>query len=285
MRYLHKYYLILLLPVLFACDTKNNDMTIPQIQAFQGTKTITYNGISVDIVIDKPANSAADVLILYHGTVQYDSLILQAARNTLDTFKSILERKDMMIVSVAYPEEYLLFGDNIKHAEAALLWVKNKANAALGIQVKKIFLAGHSQGGYLVTHLNTMHPCTGVIANGPGPLNLEYRCKLEEDGKIPHGIVCTALYNAYGSTTTSPQAYYQRSLLNFTSGYQSDILFVQGMNDSPIQMYSWPVFKQKVEECADCQGIQFLELKGFGHQALFHSPEAIREFNNFIRNR
>jgi hypothetical protein len=143
-------------------------------------------------------------------------LILDAAYNTLNGFKRIMDRNDMMLVSVAYPEENLLFGDNIKHSEAALLWVKNKAAAELGIRIRKIFLAGHSQGGYVVTRLNTMHETNGVIANAPGPLNLVFRCQLEEDGKIAQGAVCNLLRAQYGTTTMNPEAYQARSLLKFT---------------------------------------------------------------------
>jgi hypothetical protein len=106
----------------------------------------------------------------------------------------------MMIVSVAYPQEYVLLGDNIVKCEAALLWLKNKASQELGITVKKIFLGGHSQGGYMVTRLNTMHQTNGVIANAPGPLNLVYRCQLEENGQIQPSAVCTKLKKVYGTT-------------------------------------------------------------------------------------
>lgn len=262
--------------VMLTCNKANSD------NAYLITKTISYNDVSVDIVIDKPEENEVDVLIVYHGTVGYDSLILQAANNALKGFKRILNRGDIMIVSVAYPEENLLFGDNILQAEAALLWVKNNASQELGIMVNKIFLGGHSQGGYVVTRLNTMHKTDGVIANAPGPLNLVFRCQLEENGKIPNGLVCTLLFKEYGSTSTNPDAYYQRSLLNFTNGFKSDILFIQGLNDAPIQMHSWHLFKQQIEDCPDCQNIQFLELAGFGHNALFRNSEAKKAFNNFI---
>ena len=49
--------------------------------------------------------------------------------------------------------------------------------------LEKIFIAGHSQGGYLVTRLNTMHPTDKVVANCPGPLDFQYRCALEEAGE------------------------------------------------------------------------------------------------------
>lgn len=279
-----KIFLLLFLSV-FACNKEPKDKIPPLNNAYQITKTIRYNDVSVDVVIDKPEENEVDVLLVYHGTVGYDSLILDAAHNALSVFKKILDRSDIMIVSVAYPEENILFGDNIKQAEAALLWVKYTASQELGIRVNKIFLGGHSQGGYLVTRLNTMHKTNGVIANAPGPLNLVFRCQLEENGKVPNGLACTGLYNEYGSTSINPDAYYQRSLLNFTNGFKSEILFIQGMNDSPIQMYSWPLFKQQIEDCSDCQRSQFLELSGLGHNALFNSPEAKLEFNNFINTR
>jgi hypothetical protein len=277
--------LFLLIMSLISCNKETKDEQLPPEGAYRITKNISFNQVSVDVIIDKPANDDVDVLIVYHGTVWYDSEILTAAGNALDAFKSILDRDDMMIVSVAYPEENLLFGDNIAHAEAALLWVKNNANEELGININKIFLGGHSQGGYLVTRLNTMHETHGVIANGPGPLNLVFRCQLEENGQIPNGFVCTLLHSTYGSTASDPDAYFERSLLNFTSGYKSDILFVQGLEDSPIQMYSWPVFKQQVTDCTNCQGTYFLELPGYGHQALFYSSEARKVFNDFINKR
>jgi hypothetical protein len=253
--------------------------------AYRQTKTIAYNSISADVIVDKPALNEVDVLLVFHGTVLYDSSLITAANNTLDKFKGILDRKDMMIVSVIYPQENVLLGDNIVQAEAALLWIKNKANQELGIKVKKVFLGGHSQGGYIVTRLNTMHQTNGVIANAPGPLNLVYRCQLEENGQIQSGAVCTKLRSVYGTTATNSTAYFQRSLLNFTKGFKSDILFVQGLSDAPIQLYSWPTFKQDVMSCTNCQKSQFVEIVGGEHGSLFESPQAKTEFNTFINSR
>jgi hypothetical protein len=252
---------------------------------YQTTKTVSYNGISVDVIIDKPTGNELDVLLVFHGTVYYNSEILLAAKNTLDSFKAILDNKNMMIISVAYPEENMLFGDNIRQCEAALLWLKNNAAAELGIKVKKIFLAGHSQGGYHVTRLNTMHPTNGVIASAPGPLNLVYRCQLEENGQLVSTQQCTLLKNTYGTTSLNPNAYANRSLLNFTSGFTSDILFVQGLEDSPIQMYSWPFFKADLMKCTSCKSIQFVEIPAQGHPALFNSAQAKSAFNTFINSR
>lgn len=274
--------LFLLFATFFSCS-KENEIAVTK--AFKITKNIRYNGINVDVIIDKPEKNDVDVLVVYHGTVTYDNKIIEAANTTLEGFKKILNRTDMMIVSVVYPEENLLMGDNILQSEAALLWVKNKASQELNITVKKIFLGGHSQGGYLVTRLNTMIQTNGVIANGPGPLNMVYRCQLEENGQIPNSISCNLLKNTFGITSANSSPYFQRSLLNFTNGFRSDILFVQGMNDSAIQMYSWPTFKQQVNGCNNCKNSQFLELQNFGHTALFDSPQAKEIFNTFINNR
>lgn len=264
-------------------DNSSSEIITPI--AYRQTRNITYNNTNVKVVIDKPALNEVDVLLVFHGTVLYDSEIENAANNVLDNFKAILDREDMMIVSVAYPGENMLLGDNIVQAEAALLWVKNNANAALGITVKKVFLAGHSQGGYLVTRLNTMHETNGVIANAPGPLNLVYRCQLEENGTIQSGATCTKIRNVYGTTSANPNAYMERSLLNFTNGFKSDILFIQGLNDSAIQLNSWPTFKQEVMNCSTCQNSQFVEIAGGEHASLFQSPLAKTEFNNFINSR
>ena len=274
-------FILLFIPVV-SCTTENN--TEQSIETYRITQTITYNNINVDVVIDKPNLNEVDVLLVFHGTVFYDFNLMTAANTTLDKFKSILDRNDIMIVSVAYPQENVLLGDSIIQCEAALLWLKNNASQELGINVNKIFLAGHSQGGYMVTRLNTMHQINGVIANAPGPLNLVYRCQLEENGQIQSSTFCTNLRNMYGTTSNNPNAYFQRSLLNFTNDFNSNILFVQGLDDSPIQMHSWPTFKQDVISCSSCQNRQFVEIPGGGHVSLFESLTAKTEFNNFINS-
>lgn len=273
--------LILVATLLVACD---NDSTPEESAASKMTRRITYNNVNVDVIIDKPPVSNPDVLIVFHGTIQSDSELMTAANTALDEFKKILNQPNMMLVSVAHPQENILFGDNIIQAEAALLWVKNKANEELGITIGKIFLAGHSQGGYLVTRLNTLHQTNGVIASAPGPLDLVYRCNLEENGQVQPSAPCFRLKNAYGLASTNSGAYFERSLLNFTKGFKSDILFVQGLNDSPIQLYTWPAFKQAIMNCTNCQKSQFVEIAG-GHNALFDASLNVlakAEFNNFI---
>ena len=269
--------------VCFSSCFKENTIE-ESINAYRVTQNITYNNINVDVVIDKPALNEVDVLLVFHGTVSYDFNLMTAANTTLDKFKSVLDRSDMMIVSVAYPQENILLGDSIIQCEAALLWLKNNASQELGITVNKIFLAGHSQGGYMVTRLNTMHQTNGVIANAPGPLNLVYRCQLEENGQVQSGVVCSNLKDLYGTTADNPNAYFQRSLLNFTNDFKSDILFVQGLDDSPIQMYLWSTFKQDVLSCSTCQNRQFVEIPGGGHVSLFESLTAKTEFNNFVNS-
>ncbi len=262
-------------------------------RTFRPTRWVVANNLPVQVLIQRPPqainppapNPVVDVLVVFHGTVLYDSNLVVAANNTLDEFKGILNRQDMLLVSVAYPGEQLLFGDNIAYAEAALLWVRNQASSQLGVTVRKVFLAGHSQGGYLVTRLNTMHATNGVIANAPGPLNLVYRCGLEESGVLALGSTCSKIQQVYGTTQVNPNEYMQRSLLSYTTGHRSDILFVQGLNDSPIQMYSWPTFKQSMQNCNNCQIRQYVEVPNIGHNSIFLDPTAIAQFNIFINTR
>ncbi len=74
-------------------------------------------------------------------------------------------------------------------------------------------------------------------------------------------------------------------MLKYTSAYKSDILFVQGLADSPIQLTSWPLFKQKVMDCVDCKSVQVHEVAGYGHQSLFENADAKVVFNRFISER
>lgn len=250
------------------------------------TRTIRYEGRSVQVIIDKPKGRSFDALMVFHGTVQGtsnpDQLILTAAEDTRRSYRALVDRPDVLIVSVAYPQANLLFGDNLVYAEAALLWLRNLAEAELGLELKRFFLSGHSQGGYVVTRLNTMHRTDGVVANAPGPLNLVYRCQLEESGQIQGTSVCALLRAEYGTTTQNPDAYFRRSLRDHVAGQKAEILFVQGLDDTSIQMHSWPLFREDLRRCGDCAPIRFLELPGLGHTALFNSSAARTEFNAFL---
>ena len=246
------------------------------------TRAIGTADLSVPAILDKPAGDALDVMLLFHGTVSYDSLVLGAAQTTLDAFRALFDRRDMLLVSVAYPEEGLLMGDNVRHAEAALRWVREHAARELGITVRRVFLAGHSQGGYIVTRLNTLHVVDGVVASAPGPLDLVYRCGLEEDAGVAATDVCTLLRQTYGTTRQNPQAYRVRSLLEFTDGQRSPLLVVQGLADGSIQMANWPLFRQQLQSCTTCAAVTIVELPGLGHPALFTSAQAKRAFNDFL---
>ena len=104
----------LLLLLSLSCK-KDNTADQPNINpsAYRITKSISYNNVNVDVIIDKPIGNEFSVLITYHGTVQSDSDILAAAETTLNQFKNILNRQDIMIISVAHPQLNILFGDNI----------------------------------------------------------------------------------------------------------------------------------------------------------------------------
>jgi hypothetical protein len=254
------------------------------VAAVQGTRTITHGGVPVQVVIHMPPAPVRDALVLYHGTVWFDDRILPAAQNSLESFRRLLLRDDTLLVSVAYPQQNREIGEGLREAEAALLWVKNEASRALGLSIGRVFIAGHSQGGYLVTRLNTLHPTDGVVASAPGPLDFEYRCLLEERGGAPRSDECALMVPRHGPASANPAPYRGISLLSYTQGFRADALFVQGLDDGAIQMRSWPLFRQAVQSCTSCQQPAFLEVAG-GHDALFRNAEAREAFNQFIDQR
>jgi hypothetical protein len=224
--------------------------------------TIRHNNLDVQLVIDKPESTSADVVMTFHGTVETDDKIVAAATKTLEETKKLASKKNILYISVAYPEENLLMGDNLAQAEAALLWVKQKAPKELNIKTNRVFLVDHSQGGYLVTRLNTMHSTDGVIANAPGPLDFKLRCELEENGEIDESSNCARMRAAFGNTKENPDAYTERSLLTHLRGFKSRILFTQGMSDAKIQLRSWPILREKAAACSGCASAQSEELDG-----------------------
>ena len=244
--------------------------------------TIRHNNLDVQLAIDKPESTSADVVMTFHGTVETDDKIVAAATKTLEETKKLASKKNILYISVAYPEENLLMGDNLAQAEAALLWVKQKAPKELNIKTNRVFLVGHSQGGYLVTRLNTMHSTDGVIANAPGPLDFKLRCELEENGAFDESSNCARMRAAFGNTKENPDAYTERSLLTHLRGFKSRILFTQGMSDAKIQLRSWPILREKAAACSGCASAQFEELDG-SHAALFTNPKGRNLVNTFFQ--
>ena len=48
-------------------------------------------------------------------------------------------------------------------------------------------------------------------------------------------ISASELYQTFGSTSENPDAYHERSLINFTTGHTSPLLVIQGMQDAEVQ--------------------------------------------------
>jgi hypothetical protein len=71
-------------------------------------------------------------------------------------------------------------------------------------------------------------------------------------------------------------------LLHFTQQHQADILLVQGLNDTPIQLYSWPTFKQDMQQNNTTVDVLITEIPGAGHASLFATAEGKTALNNFL---
>ncbi|MGM5488658.1 MAG: alpha/beta hydrolase family protein, partial [Nanobdellota archaeon] len=251
--------------------------------AREETIVIEEQDARVKAIIDWPQNTGTvDVLLAYHGTAIHDEKIVPATKSIMAQTRELIDKDDLLIIGVAYPEEGMVVGDNIKESYAALWWTKNKASRELDVNIDEIYLFGHSQGAYLVTRLNTMAPTDGVIANAPGPLDLQYKCQDAEDNQ-KRSYNCNLLRRRYGSVYANPQPYEDRSLLSFTTGYRSPILFFQGMEDqNEVQLQRWPAFKRGVENCRDCAPHKLYEIQDAGHDAVFTDPQASSIVNQFI---
>lgn len=255
--------------------------------------------------------SSLDVVALYHGTITGATTTpVGAAQVFMDIAKNPtgLNLTDKIIFSVAYPQDAipawntnpslatnlfpglnystLLFGDNIVYAEAALLWVKNNLNAYLatlgaGKTINKVFTFGHSQGGYLVNQLNTLHQVDGVISNAPGPIDLLDRCSLP--GEQTANLTCNKINNSLGSTTTNPTAYNTRSVKNYVTGTLSPILYTQALDDESYQVSKMQnILQPLMNACANCSGIEFKYYATGGHDSFVTNTTQQQDIRNFL---
>lgn len=248
--------------------------------------SVVYNGITIQGYLYMPrAVNEIDVILAFHGTTSSDTLSMSAAQTTLLQLRDSVGIENMAIISVAYPQENLLFGDNIINAEAALLWVLSNPKDFLEVSVNRVFLFGHSQGGYLVTRLNTMYKTDGIIASSPGPIDLVIRCTLDETLPVQNrSRECQLLFSEYGSATTNPDEYYDRSLIEFTTGHLSKALYIQGLKDSTFQVERFLDFEAKLLNCTDCASYAIVKVLEGGHAAATQTEEGKQAIFNFLNN-
>ena len=179
------------------------------------------------------ASSQIDVVVVFHGT-QSDGAsgdtIATAAFNMLDRFVdntvTDLNIRDKIVFSVAYPQDNIsnarnlsvsgtgtetstfLMGDNLPYARAAVGWVKNSLNSfmssnSISKTIGDVYLFGHSQGGKLVSKINTLDTgIAGVIANAPGPIDFELTCS------AAGGYTCNKIAAIHGTATAIGRSTY-----------------------------------------------------------------------------
>lgn len=261
-------------------------------------RTITvsrYNNVSVDVIVDNAKftkldkTKPVDILVTYHGTVVTDDKVVQWTTGLIGKTNWVISWGNYLTIGVAYPEWAKIAWGNIAEAEAGLLYAKNNLASELGLKLGRVFLIGHSQWAYIVAVLNTMQKTDGVISNSPGPIDHKLLCERVEGGIEWYGggartFTCNGVKDTYGSVYANPTAYINRSLLGkYSSGYKSDILFIQGLKDeNPLQMEQWPSFKAKVLSCTDCMEVDVLDIANGWHGSAFETVEGKNAINQFL---
>lgn len=276
--------IVLFALIAIACSGSETDPAlVSSSTATTGPMTVQAEGYTLQLYVDKPAGEVLDLIVAYHGTIGSDAQLPTATQTIAQQLRRILTAPDVAIVSVGYPQQGRLIGQSMPEAEAGLRWCLQQAERTLGFRRRRMFLIGHSQGGYVVTRLATRFGTDGVVANAPGPLDLGYRCTLEASGMAPPSQACSLMAQQFGTSVANPTPYTERSLLAFTRGYLSDLLFVQGLDDSPIQLANWSRFQDSVRTCTSCRTRSFLDVPGYGHGALFDSPQGQSALNTFLQ--
>ena len=196
-------------------------------------ETETIDGVSYPVMgrlyVPTSLGNSIDVIVAFHGTIDDDDSdpavvatqdgIAEAALTTLQqlTNQNTVNLRDKIIFSVAYPQDHaskvrqynlgnigreqadFLMGDNLPYARAAVKWVKNSLDTYIAAQggsqtINDVYLFGHSQGGKLVTKINTLDTgIAGVVANAPGPIQFDETCS-----SSPSLISCAKIAAIHG---------------------------------------------------------------------------------------
>jgi hypothetical protein len=275
----------------------------PTLPSFPQQFSATYNGTTFQGYYQLPENptTTTDVILAFGGTVRDTSLVMDNALTQLNVLRQTIGITNKTIVAIAYPQNVLMAGtnNNIPEAEAALLWLKSNPVNILGVNVNKIFLFGHSQGGYIVARLNTMYQTNGVISSAPGPINLQIKCELDET--IPYSQRnrdCNALFDVYGSATgPNQQEYINRSLISFTTGHKSKALYIQGLGDTAFQVARYNEYINSLNACTNCAPYTQVLIPAYGtlntttgervpnnHVAYGATEQGKQAIRNFLNN-
>ena len=200
------------------------------------------------------SSTSIDVVVVFHGTLAdapATTTIADASLTALNQFldQNNLNVRDKIIFSAAYPQDNIslarnlnisgtgastfLLGDNLPYARAAVGWVQNSLNGYLATQgvtktIGNVFLFGHSQGGKLVAKINTLDTgIAGVIANAPGPIQLDQTCAAD-----PSNTSCTKIAAIHGASSGDGSSPYNTiGLESYTSTHNAPILFTQALDD------------------------------------------------------
>ena len=153
----------------------------------------------------------------------------------------------------------------------------------LNVTIRKIFLAGHSQGGYLVTrlkyHARYRWGYCECARSAESSLPMLSGRKADELSPVQHAI-SSMPHTALPLKIRKPIA--PDPCCGLPRVINPIFFSCRDLTTPPIHMSSWPMFKQLVTACTDCAGREFLEIDGGSHGALFDSPVAGAAFNEFI---
>jgi len=193
-----------------------------------------------------------DILVAFHGTLGSTGTIADAANYQRNLWVNNIGIKDKIIFAPAIPQDHIsqsrqygltgvgieeptfLMGDNLNYARAAVEWAKNGLIQYLisnGLDKARgdVYLFGHSQGGKLVTKINTLTSgIKSIIANAPGPIQWDLTC-----ANAPGEYSCSKIAAIHGASTGDGSEPYQSiGLETYTNGHNTSILFTQALDDT-----------------------------------------------------
>lgn len=241
---------------------------------------INYYDKNIIVYINKPKWKIQDVFLIFHWTTMDDKKSeIQALIFSKKVWEKIMKEKNIMTISVAYKETDIYIWDELKESKLIYLWLRDQLKY-YWIQVWNIYLLWHSRGGYIVSVLNTLYKTGWVIANWAWPLNLAYTCtNYIQNAKD----TCDFLLENYWTVEEKLDEYKNRSVIKYMSSTKTKMLIIQWDQDKEVQMKQFPVLKNKINSCNDCEEIKVVTIKWVWHNT-FNEDITWSEIFDFINN-
>ncbi|RMF55492.1 hypothetical protein D6745_01815 [Candidatus Woesearchaeota archaeon] len=265
--------------------------TTDNISKFYESKEVLLktDNCSVTAFLNKPKGIDFDkVIIIAGGYTDTDKGGYNSAKRISDLVKDKFNRLGYLSLVVVYKQETGLGDKDLKDFLCAVRWAKHNAGE-YGLKLDKIYLLGHSRGGYIVSFANTIEKTNGVIANS-FVTDLRRLYEMTENKEIglydpelqkrAENIINLTIRSYSGTPDEVPKIWEQKSIIPNINKMKSRYMFTLGNDELKYAHEIMGGLEKAFESCNDCVEWEYVKINNMKHYPFYNKEwwEAVLEF-------